>query len=64
MLDMGAGAWFEPKRNYGAVAGALCFYIGKTTAAKSVRARHVRRRNSDIEAIAATISFIVVQRLV
>ena len=64
LLNPGAGSRRESKRNHSAVAAALHLYIGKTAAAKRFSAGYFGRGNFDIETIAATISLVIIQRLV
>jgi hypothetical protein len=64
LLDMSARPRGQSKRNHSAVTAALHLYVGKTSAAKGFSAWHIGRWNFDIETIAATISLVIIQRLV
>ena len=64
LFDAGARSRRESKRNYRAVAAALHLYIGKTSTAKGFGAWYVGGGNLDIKTIAATISLVIIQRLV
>ncbi len=54
----------KPEREDRAVAGSLCLYIGKAPATHSLGARNIGGRNLHIEAIAATIGFVIGERLI
>src|SRR5262249_36339180 len=58
------GARLQAKRDQSALAIALSFHIGETTAAGCLGARDIRSRNFHIEAIAAAVSLIIIERLV
>ena len=55
------GAWLKSERNHGAIAAALHFYVGKSSAAHRLCARHISGGNFHIEAIATPVSFIIIQ---
>jgi len=57
-------AGLQPERKDRAIASSLRFDIGKTAAAHSLSARNIGRGNLHVEAIAAPISFVVVERLI